>query len=180
MEARNKHVDFLYIKQFAQQVICQVADFSVKKMCTRNKYTIWPKVSGQLTITPIWAFWTSYSKTIGINMELTAVIVAAVIAAKGLLFAAIAAATLLRRLSTRFWNVCVKICGTDIGREGPACNQQYNSSQIGLRSGLCAGQLSSSTPNSSYYVFMDPLCVHRHCHAGISKGPSPSSKRPTG
>ena len=48
--------------------------------------------------------------------------------------------------------------GTDIGREGLARSLRSNSSQrcsIGLRSGLCAGQSSSSTPNSLIHVFMD-------------------------
>ena len=52
---------------------------------------------------------------------------------------------------------------TDVGREGLARSLRSNSSQrcsIGLRSGLCAGQSSSSTPNSLIHVFMDlALCT---------------------
>jgi len=77
------------------------------------------------------------------------------------------AATLLGRLSARFWSVSVGICahsakrafvrsGTDVGRESLA----HNRHSMGLRSGLCAGQSSSSTPNSSNHVFMDlALCT---------------------
>ena len=52
---------------------------------------------------------------------------------------------------------------TDVGREGLALSLHSNSSQrcsIRLRSGLCAGQSSSSTPNSLIHVFMDlALCT---------------------
>ncbi len=40
---------------------------------------------------------------------------------------------------------------------------------MGLRSGLCAGQSSSSTPNSSNHVFRDLVCAMGHSHAGIEK-----------
>ena len=66
---------------------------------------------------------------------------------------------------------------TDVGREGLALSLRSNSSQrcsIGLRSGLCAGQSSSSTPNSLIHVFMDlALCT---CAQSCwnRKGPSPS------
>lgn len=49
-------------------------------------YTLWPKVGGHLTITPIWSSWTSNSKTVTINMELP-------------LFVAVTAFTLLERFS---------------------------------------------------------------------------------
>ena len=52
---------------------------------------------------------------------------------------------------------------TDVGREGLAFSLHSNSPKscsIGLRSGLCAGQSSSSTPNSLIHVFMDlALCT---------------------
>lgn len=38
--------------------------------CTDIMYTVWSQVCGPLTITPIWACWTSYSITMGDNMEL--------------------------------------------------------------------------------------------------------------
>lgn len=47
--------------------------------------------------------------------------------------------------------------GADVGREGLAHNLCSSSSQrfsTGLRSGLCAGQSSSSPPNSSNHVFI--------------------------
>ena len=56
---------------------------------------------------------------------------------------------------------------TDVGREGLALSLHFNSSQtcsIGLRSGICAGQSSSSTPNSLLHVFMDLLCALVHIH----------------
>ncbi|KAK3526022.1 hypothetical protein QTP70_012787 [Hemibagrus guttatus] len=52
--------------------------------------------------------------------------------------------------------------GTDVGREGQARSLRSNSSQrcsMGLRTGLCAGQSSSSTPNSLIHVFMDLALV---------------------
>ena len=53
--------------------------------------------------------------------------------------------------------------GTDVGQEGLTHSLSSNSSQrcsIGLRSGLCAGQSSSSTPNLLIHVFMDlALCT---------------------
>ena len=91
---------------------------------------------------------TSHTKIMGINMELVPP------------FAAITASTLLGRLSTRCWNTVTGICfhsatraflrsGTDVAQLGLARSQCSNSSQrcwMGLRSGLCAGQSSSSTP----------------------------------
>uniref|UniRef100_A0A667X151 Doublecortin domain-containing protein n=1 Tax=Myripristis murdjan TaxID=586833 RepID=A0A667X151_9TELE len=79
-----------------------------------------------------------------------------------------------RRLSTRFRSVFMGIfdhssrsafvrSNTDVGQEGLARSLRSNSSQrcsLGLRSGLCAGQSSSSTPNSLIHVFMDlALCT---------------------
>lgn len=84
--------------------------------------------------------------------------------------AAITALTLLGRLSTRFGNLfkgfffyhssisAFVSLGTDVGREGLVCSLCSNSSQmcsIRLRSGLCAGQSSSSTPNLLIHVFID-------------------------
>ena len=77
-------------------------------------------------------------------------------------------------LSTRFRSLFMRIfypssrsavvsSHTDAGREGLALSLCSNSSQrcsIRLRSGLCAGQSSSSTPNSLIHVFMDlALCT---------------------
>ena len=62
---------------------------------------------------------------------------------------------------------------TDVGREGVALSLHSNSSQrcsIGLRSGLCARQSSSSTPNSRLHVFMDLLCALVHSHVGTGRG----------
>ena len=67
--------------------------------------------------------------------------------------------------------------GTDVGREGLARNLRSSSSQrcsMGLRSGLCAGQSSSSTPNSSNYVFIVlALCTGAQS-CWNRKGPSPN------
>ncbi len=60
---------------------------------------------------------------------------------------------------------------TDVGREGLARSLRSNSSQrcsIGLRSGLCAGQSSSSTPNSLIHVFMRWRSVIRHSRERVS------------
>jgi len=77
-------------------------------------------------------------------------------------FAALTSSTLLGRPSTRFRSVFMGTfdhsstsafvrSGTDVGWKGLACSLCSNSSQrysIGLRSGLCESQSSSSTPNS--------------------------------
>ena len=76
------------------------------------------------------------------------------------------------------WNLhVVFVRSGNVGREGLARTLRSNSSQrcsIGLRSGLCAGQSSSSTPNWLIHVFMDlalctgaPSCWNR-------KGSSPN------
>src|SRR4029434_6078389 len=104
-------------------------------------------------------------------------------------FAAITASTLLGRLSTNFWSVSVGIgahsfcrafmrSGTDVGREGLGRNLRSSSSHrcsMGLTSGLCTGQSSASTLNSSNHDFIvlalctgAQSCWHR-------KGPSPNS-----
>ena len=105
---------------------------------------------------------TSHSKIMGINMELVPP------------FAAVTASTLLGRLSTRCWNIAAETCfhsgirvlmrlGTDVRRLGLARSRRSNSSQrclMGLRSGLCAGQSSSSTPISTNHFCMDfTLCL---------------------
>uniref|UniRef100_A0A3B4DS63 NACHT domain-containing protein n=1 Tax=Pygocentrus nattereri TaxID=42514 RepID=A0A3B4DS63_PYGNA len=95
---------------------------------------------------------------------------------------------LLGRLSTRFRNVFMGIfdhssrstfmrSDLDVGQEGLACSLHSNSSQrcsIGLRSGLCAGQSSSSTPNSLIHVFMDPALCTAAQSCWNRKGPSPN------
>jgi len=71
--------------------------------------------------------------------------------------------------------------GSDVGREVLAHSLRSNSSQrcsIGLRSGLCAGQSSSSTPNSIIHVFMDlTLCTGAQ---SCWKGPSPNCSHKVG
>ena len=115
---------------------------------------------------------TSHSKLIGIHMELFPP------------FAAITAATLLGRLYTRCWNIAAGTCfhsvtralmwsGTDVGRLGMACSRRSNSSQwcsMGLRSGLCASQSSSSTPISTNHFCMDLALCTGSCHAETGKG----------
>uniref|UniRef100_A0A3B4E0Q5 Uncharacterized protein n=1 Tax=Pygocentrus nattereri TaxID=42514 RepID=A0A3B4E0Q5_PYGNA len=57
--------------------------------------------------------------------------------------------------------------------EGLARSLRSNSSQrcsVGLKSGLCAGQSSSSTPISLIHVFMDLLCALVHSHIGTGRG----------
>ena len=72
---------------------------------------------------------------------------------------------------------------TDVGPEGLALSLRSNSSQrcsIGLRSGLCAGQSSSSTPNSLIHVFMDlALCTGAQS-CWKRKGPSPNCSHKVG
>ena len=72
---------------------------------------------------------------------------------------------------------------TDVGREGLALSLRSNLFQtcsIGLRSGLCAGQSSSSTPNSSIHVFMDlALCTGAHS-CWNRKGRSPNCSHKVG
>ena len=71
----------------------------------------------------------------------------------------------------------------DVGREGLALSLRSNSSQrcsIGLSSGLCAGQSSSSTPNSLIHVFMDlALCTGAQS-CWNRKGPSPNCSHKVG
>ena len=73
--------------------------------------------------------------------------------------------------------------GTDVGREGLARSLRSNSSQrcsIGLRSGLCAGQSSSSTPNLLIHVFMDlALCTGAQS-CWNRKRPSPNCSHKVG
>ena len=72
---------------------------------------------------------------------------------------------------------------TDVGREGLALRLRSNSSQrcsIELRSGLCASQSSSSTPNSLIHVFMDlALCTGAQS-CWNRKGPSPNCSHKVG
>ena len=99
-------------------------------------------------------------------------------------FAATTASTLLERLSTRCQNIAAGTCfhsatralvrsGTDVWQLGLARNWHSDSSQrwsIGLKSGLCTGQSSSSTPISpSLFCIYLALCTG-HCHAETGKG----------
>lgn len=72
---------------------------------------------------------------------------------------------------------------TDVGREGLALSLCSNSSQrcsIGFRSGLCAGQSSSSTPDSIIHVFMDlALCTGAQS-CWKRKGPAPNCSHKVG
>lgn len=62
-------------------------------------YTVWPKFCGHQIITPLWAFWTTHSKTRCSNMELPS-------------FVATAASTLLGRLSSKVWSLSLEcVCG---------------------------------------------------------------------
>ena len=68
--------------------------------------------------------------------------------------------------------------GTDVGQEDLARNFRSSSSQrcsMGLRSGLCAGQSSSSTPNSSNYVFIVLALCTGVQSCWNRKGPFPNS-----
>ena len=102
-------------------------------------------------------------------------------------FTAITASTLLGRLSTRFvcvygiiWPFFLKcFCeATEWCWTGkPGSQSPSNSSQrcsIGLRWGLCAGQSSSSTPNSLIYVFIDVALCTGAQSCWNRKGPSPN------
>ena len=119
------------------------------------------------------AFMTPHFKSIGINVELPH--------SSG-------------KLSTRFWRVSVGIFAhsgkrafvrsdTDVGREGLAHNLRSSSSQrclMGLRSGLCEGQSSSSTPNSPSQAFMDlALCTGAQS-CWNRKGSSPNCSHKVG
>ena len=72
---------------------------------------------------------------------------------------------------------------TDVGREGLALSLHSKSSQrcsIGSRSGLCAGQSSSSTPNYLIHVFMDlALCTGAQS-CWNRKGQSPNCSHKVG
>nr|XP_061844147.1 uncharacterized protein LOC133624531 isoform X2 [Nerophis lumbriciformis] len=107
---------------------------------------------------------------------------------------AITASTLLGRLSTRLRSVFIGIfhhssksalvrSHTDVGREVLALSLRSNSSQrcsIGFRSGLCAGQSSSSTPDSVIHVFMDlALCTGAQS-CWKKKGPAPNCSHKVG
>ena len=113
---------------------------------------------------------TSHSKIMGINMELVPP------------FAAITASTLLGRLSTTCWNIAAGTLshsatrafvrsGTDVGRLCLIRSRRSNSSQrclMGLKSGLCVGQSSSSSPISTnnFYMYLAlylafPNCCHK-------------------
>ena len=62
---------------------------------------------------------------------------------------------------------------SDGGQEGLALSLHSNSSQrcsIRLRSGLCAGQSSSSTPNSLIMSLWTLLCALVHSHVGTGRG----------
>ncbi|KAK6297583.1 hypothetical protein J4Q44_G00321660 [Coregonus suidteri] len=112
---------------------------------------------------------TSHSKIMGINMELVP--------------------PLLLKQPPLFWegfplDVAVGTCfhsapkalvrsGTDVGRLGLARSQRSNSSRrcfMGLRSGVCAGQLSSSTRSRQTNSEWTSLCARGHCDAETGKG----------
>ena len=66
---------------------------------------------------------------------------------------------------------------TDVGQEGLALSLHSNSSQncsFGLRSGVCAGQSSSSTSNSLIHHFMDLALFTGVQSCWTRKGPSPN------
>ena len=62
---------------------------------------------------------------------------------------------------------------TDVGQEGLALSLCSNSSQrcsVGLKSGLCAGQSSSSTPNSLSMSLWTLLYALVHSYVGTGRG----------
>ena len=86
--------------------------------------------------------------------------------------------------NTTFHAVAFVRSYTDVGREGLTLSLSVsNSSQrcsFGLRSGLCAGQPSSFTPNSLIHVFMDlALCTGAQS-CWNRKGPSPNCSSKVG
>ena len=99
-------------------------------------------------------------------------------------FAAITASTLLGRFSTRCWHIAVGTClhsatralvrsDTDVGRLGLARSRRSSLSQrctMGLRSGLCAGQSSSSIPILTNHFCLDFALCTGHCLAETGKG----------
>ena len=95
--------------------------------------------------------WTSLSTIMGINMG---------------------------RLSTRCWNIAVVICfhsALSVSEVRHWClairpGSHPKCVRWGLRSGLCAGQSSSSTPISQTISVWTSLCVRGHCHPETGKG----------
>ncbi len=134
----------------------------------RDKCTIWPKVRGHLTIRPTvnelvehpilkpWALICSLTPCCSCNSLHSSW--------KSVwIFAHSAKRAFVRS-------------GTDVGREGLTRNLRSNSSQrfsVRLKSRLCAGRSSSSTPYSSDLVFTvcTSLSAQGHSHAGTAKGP---------
>ena len=125
---------------------------------------------------------TSHSKIMGIYIELAPP------------FAAQTASTLLGRLSTGCWNIATGICfhsatrallrsGNDVGQFGLVHSRCSNSSQrcsMGLRSALCGGQSSSSTPISTNHFCMDLTLCTGALSCSNRKGPSPNCCHKTG
>jgi hypothetical protein len=80
--------------------------------------------------------------------------------------------------STRCWNIAAWTCfnsdtralvrsGTDVGLLGLAHSWRSNSSQrcsMGLRSGLCAGQSSSSYRSQQIISVWTSISARGHCH----------------
>ena len=88
-------------------------------------------------------------------------------------FTAITASTLLGRLSIKCWNIAPGNCFHSATRALVRSGSRSNSSQrcsMGLRSVLCAGQSSSSTPiSTNHFCIHLALCIWGHCHAGTGK-----------
>ena len=114
-------------------------------------YIIWPEGCGQRTIKTRRACWTFQSKAIGINMEFDN------------------SFNCSGKLSTRIWSVSGRMCARSVKRAfvrsdtDVLAHYQYSSSSqrcsLGLRSGLCAGQWSSSTHRFECADAVSPLDI---------------------
>jgi hypothetical protein len=99
-------------------------------------------------------------------------------------FAAIAAYTLLCRLSTGCWNIAVGTCfhsatralvrsGTDVWWLNLARSQRSNESQrclMGVRSGLCRPAKFFHTDHRQTISAWTSICAQGYCHAETGKG----------
>ncbi len=123
-------VIYVYIKV----CVYWIQYYAYKYVLFSQRYTIWTKVLGQLTITPTTTLYSNYTD---IYMDLVPA------------FAAITASTLLGRLSTTFWSISVVIFSrlssrafvssdTHVGREGltrSLCSSSSQKCLMALRSG---------------------------------------------
>jgi hypothetical protein len=121
----------------------------------QHTYTTWLKVSGHLLVEHLipksWALIWSWSPLCCYN---------------SLHFSGKAFHKTLEHYSRDLFHSATRALvrsGTDVGRLGLArsrCSNSYQMCLMGLRSGLCAGQSSSSTPISTNHFCMDlALCI---------------------